>query len=294
MKYDCCCIGRTCVDYIALVEKYPEKDTKIPLLNYKICIGGQAANASLVLAKLGLKTLLVSPLGKDSLGEFVKKSLKNIKNLHTVFIPSNNTPCAFIWTEKKTSKRTIVYEKIERGMVYMLNIIEKSIKNSKYLLFDHQSCKDLYQNSNLFYKYRVKIMMDAERKDKYMFKMLPYINYFVCSKELADSLGLEVKQLLKEFIKKGPEIVCCTLGKDGAVAMVKGENKIYYEKGYKVNSIDTTGAGDVFHAGFLYGVAKGWKISQILKFSNKLAAFSTKTIGGSSFLEIYGNSLVNF
>lgn len=284
MKYDCCCIGRSCIDYIAVVKNYPQKDTKTPLLQYQICLGGQAANSSLVLANLGVKTLLVTSLGQDKLGDMAKKWLRNVKNLKTIIIPSFKTPCAFIWTEQKTAKRTIVYEKIDKNTLYPKNIIEKSIKNSRYLLFDHQSCRDLYEISYLFSKYKIKLMMDAERDDKYMFKMLPYISYFVCSKELAKSLKLSVNKLLKKFINMGPEIVCCTLGEKGAVAIVKGENKIYYEKSYKVSPVDTTGAGDVFHAGFLYGIIKKWKIKEILKFSNRLASLSVKYIGGNNFL----------
>ncbi|MCX7910261.1 MAG: carbohydrate kinase family protein [Endomicrobia bacterium] len=286
MKYDCCCIGRSCIDYIAVVKNYPQKDTKTPLLQYQICLGGQAANSSLVLANLGVKTLLVTSLGQDKLGDMAKKWLRNVKNLKTIYIALKNlkTPSAFIWAEKKSGKRTIVYEKIYQNITYPADIIEKSIKNSSFVLFDHQSCKDIYEISYLFSKYKIKLMMDAERKDNYMFKMLPHINFFVCSKELAKSLKMPVKKLLKKFINMGPEIVCCTLGEKGAVAIVKGENKIYYEKSYKVSPVDTTGAGDVFHAGFLYGIIKKWKIKEILKFSNRLASLSVKYIGGNNFL----------
>ncbi|MCX7956606.1 MAG: carbohydrate kinase family protein [Endomicrobia bacterium] len=133
-------------------------------------------------------------------------------------------------------------------------------------------------------KNKVKIMMDAEREDPYMFKLLKYINYLIFSKEIVKFLKLNVKQLLRKFIKLGPEIVCCTLGEEGAVAMVKDSDKIYYSKAIKIKPVDTTGAGDVSHAGFMYGIINQWRIQDILSFSNKLAGLSTKYIGGSSFI----------
>ncbi len=288
-KYDCSCIGRICIDYLVLVEKYPEIDTKLPLLKYKTCLGGQATTAAIVLSYLGVKTSLLTTVGKDDNFILVKKLIKQHKKLKTFFVVKKElkTPVAFIFVDKTTATRTIVYEKVstKNKCLYPQELLTKIIKQSKFILFDHQSSKDIYILKELFNKYNTKLMMDAERNDKYMFKMLKYINYFVCSSELAKDLNLNIKQLLKKFISLGPQIVCCTLGKDGAVAVCKeNPNKFYYSKPPKVKSIDTTGAGDVFHAGFMYGLIKGWRIKEILSFANKLAALSTKYIGGSSFL----------
>ncbi len=288
-KYDCSCIGRLCIDYLALVEKYPEVDTKTPILEYKTCLGGQATTSSIVLSHLGVKTLLLTTAGKDENFIFAKKFIKKFKLLDTFFVVKKEfkTPTAFIIIEKPTATRTIVYEKItlKNKFLYPTDVIKNVIKQSKYVLLDHQSSMDVHKIKDCFKQYNTKLMVDAERYDKYMFKMLKNIHYFVCSNELAKNLGISVKQLLKKFIYLGPEIICCTLGKDGAVAVCKeNPKKFYYSKPPKVKVVDTTGAGDVFHAGFMYGIIKNWRIEKILSFANKIAALSTKYIGGSSFL----------
>lgn len=288
-KYDCSCIGRICIDHISLLEKYPEIDTKIPLLEYKTCLGGQATTSAIVLSHLGVKTLLLSSVGDDENFVLIKKLISQHKKLKTFFVAKKQlkTPLAFIFVDKSTATRTIIYEKvnIENRLLYPQGLLRKIIKESKHILFDHQSIKDFYKIKNCFKEYNTKLMIDAERNDEYMFKMLQHINYFVCSSELAKSLKINIKQLLKKFIISGPEVVCCTLGKDGAVAVCKDEpNKFYYSKPPKVKPVDTTGAGDVFHAGFMYGIIKGWKLEQILSFANKIAALSTKHIGGNTFL----------
>ncbi len=285
-KFDCCCIGRSCVDYIALVENYPKKNTKTKLIEYEICVGGQAANASLVLANLGLKTLLITPIGKDFYSKIIKNSLSKIKNLKVNFIelPQIKTPVAFIWTELKSAERTIVYEKVYSSNIYPKKYIEKSNKLSKYILFDHQSLKSIYESIKIIKKQNTQMIMDAERKDDYLFKILPFVDYFICSLELAKDLNIKPIKLLKEFINKGPKIVCCTLGEKGAIAVIKdNKNKIYYSKALKIKPKDTTGAGDVFHAGFVYGLIRNWGIKNTLDFSNKLAGISTFHLGGSKF-----------
>jgi|GEM_PF-4035899 len=80
-KYDCSCIGRLCIDYLALVEKYPEVDTKTPILEYKTCLGGQATTSSIVLSHLGVKTLLLTTAGKDENFILQKNLLKNLSYL---------------------------------------------------------------------------------------------------------------------------------------------------------------------------------------------------------------------
>ncbi|MCX7715953.1 MAG: carbohydrate kinase family protein, partial [Endomicrobia bacterium] len=195
-KYECCCIGRSCVDYIALVKKYPQKNTKVPLLEYKICLGGQAANSALVLSHLGIKTLLVSPIGKDYHGKLIRNFLKKYKNnLDVLTITKTEiiTPVAFIWTEQTTAERTIVYEKIESNTLYSKNILENVVKNTNYILFDHQSSKDIFKVIHLILRNNVKLMADVERKDVSIFKMLPYINYFICSKEFVNEIRFNVK-----------------------------------------------------------------------------------------------------
>jgi sugar/nucleoside kinase (ribokinase family) len=68
------------------------------------------------------------------------------------------------------------------------------------------------------------------------------------------------------------------LGHEGAVAFVKGE--LVYVKGFEVRAVDTTGAGDVFHAGFIYGLLENWEIEEILRFANAVAAFKCQDLGG--------------
>jgi len=74
--------------------------------------------------------------------------------------------------------------------------------------------------------------------------------------------------------------LCATLGREGAMAVVG--NRIVHSKGFPVDAVDTTGAGDVFHAGFIYGLIKNWDVGEILRFANAVAALKCTRMGGRS------------
>jgi sulfofructose kinase len=86
------------------------------------------------------------------------------------------------------------------------------------------------------------------------------------------------EKALYELQKHTPGFLCATLGHEGAMAIVEGET--LYVKGFDVKAVDTTGAGDVFHAGFIYGLLKNWEVVEILKFANAVAAFKCCDLGG--------------
>ena len=58
------------------------------------------------------------------------------------------------------------------------------------------------------------------------------------------------------------------------------DREILYVKGFEVNVVDTTGAGDVFHAGFIYGLLQNWEVVEILRFANAVAALKCLDLGG--------------
>ena len=68
-----------------------------------------------------------------------------------------------------------------------------------------------------------------------------------------------------------------TLGRDGALVYYKG--RFHYSPGFVVETVDTTGAGDVFHGAFNYGLLAGWEMGRILDFSNAMAGLNCTALG---------------
>jgi sugar/nucleoside kinase (ribokinase family) len=86
------------------------------------------------------------------------------------------------------------------------------------------------------------------------------------------------EKALLELQKHTPGFLCATLGHEGAMALVDG--RMIHAEGFKVKAVDTTGAGDVFHGGFIYGLLQNWELEEILKFANAVAALKCQDLGG--------------
>jgi sugar/nucleoside kinase (ribokinase family) len=110
--------------------------------------------------------------------------------------------------------------------------------------------------------------------------LIKEIDFIVTSSRFPELLtGIsDPGKALAEIQKQVSGFLCATLGEDGAMALVNG--KVLYARGFKIKAIDTTGAGDVFHAGFIYGLLQNWEVAEIMKFANAVAALKCRDLGG--------------
>ena len=105
-------------------------------------------------------------------------------------------------------------------------------------------------------------------------------DYLVASEECARGLGwgLAAKVLRQEKEKLGIKALTITLGERGSIT-ASGDD-IFEVPAFRVKAVDTTGAGDVFHGGYLYGVLQGWDLRTAVIFASALAAMKCRMIGG--------------
>ena len=111
-------------------------------------------------------------------------------------------------------------------------------------------------------------------------RVLPYVDYLVSSTEFpARWTGEKDPRKALELIQNqyGMKVAAMTLGAEGALARVDGE--FIQVPGFKVDCIDTTGAGDVFHGAFCYSVLNEMSISEALQFSCAMAALNCTKLG---------------
>jgi sugar/nucleoside kinase (ribokinase family) len=85
------------------------------------------------------------------------------------------------------------------------------------------------------------------------------------------------ERALRKLRKLNAGLLCVTLGTNGAMAL--DGDRIIHSPAFAVNAVDTTGSGDVFRAGFVYGTLAGWSTEDVLRFSNAAAAVSVTRLG---------------
>jgi len=282
--YDCLGLGICAADYLCIVPKYPELDEKTEAVEFSLQGGGPVATALVTLARLGCRTTFIGRIGDDSAGEFLLNELKR-EGVNTTgmiidrLMPTNK---AFIWIDQQTGKKSIVLNSKHYQKVLPSEINLDHIGSVKYLLIDGRDTAATFNLIDWARKKGTRILIDAGSPRARMDELLSLVDYPIVSESFCQKyLKLtDYKKAIKKLLEIGAKAAVVTCGSRGCYA---GDNSgIYYQPAYPVKVVDTTGAGDVFHGAFIFGLLKRWELTKILRFAGATAAIKCTKIGGRS------------
>ncbi len=281
-KFDCLGIGRSCLDYLALVKKHPRKNSKVRADEFLVEGGGQVATALVTLSRLGARCKYIGIIGEDKTGNLMlSKLLKEGIDVSDVEKSKKiNSPQALIIVEKSSGQRTIVYEQQNKPL--SKKISSSIIQNSKSILIDPQETIVGIEVAKIARRKNIPVIYDAERNDPVVKDMVALSSHLICNEEFPTLFTNEIKlkDALHKVVELGPEVVVATLGEKGSLGVNKG-GAFQKVKGYKdINVIDTTGSGDAFHGAFIFGLLKKWDLFKTMAFANVVAGMSCRSLGG--------------
>ncbi|MFW6308597.1 MAG: carbohydrate kinase family protein, partial [bacterium] len=124
------------------------------------------------------------------------------------------------------------------------------------------------------------VVIDADSYKKDIQENLEVVDVFIGSEFYYNYLFSEknYQKNCKKLQKLGPKVVIFTLGEKGCVGVY--EDKYFEQPAFEVEVKDTTGAGDVFHGAFIYGLIQDWDIEYIAKFASAVAGIKCTRVGG--------------
>ena len=287
--YDAVGFGLNAVDHLIVVPEYPAFDTKIRLLDHMQSAGGQTASAMVALQRLGFKTAYAGRFGSDPEGQFGLASLKaegvNIERAEVV--EGATTQIAFIIIDARNGERTIIWDRHE-GLAYKPDVAPKDFGSLGRVLHldahDPPACvrvaTDAKNSGGI-------VSADIDNIYDGLPELLPLIDLLITSKEFPHRLtGIsdERASLIEVKARYGCALVGMTKGVEGALVLCEDrfiESPAYPAPG---GCRDTTGAGDAFHSGFLYGLLNGEDVETSLKYGNAVAAMKCSALGGRTSL----------
>ena len=273
-------------------KKIPSSGETILGTNYNIGPGGKGCNQAIAISKLGGKVNFISKIGKDEYGRLALDTLKKNDVATNEIIQDQNlqTGVAGILIDKTTGKNAINVITGAPSTLTINEIKEKNdiIKNSKIFLTQLEIPKDVTLYCLKFAKENnvTTVLNPAPASDlsKEIFK---YIDYFTPNEVEAEFYSgikinneIDAKKASLKLIDLGLKKIVITLGEKG-VFYTDGKKEIYL-KASPVKAIDTTGAGDAFNGGLVYGLLKNKSIEDILKLANKVAGLSTTKLGAGN------------
>ena len=276
------CIGHAAYDITMLVNSYPVENTKNRVAQTLECGGGSASNAAYLLGKWGIDTTFLGIVGQDIYGYRIAQELAeaSVNTKYLQFLKQYETTLSMVIVNQENGSRTIISHHSDniRLKKQILDFIPDII------LMDGQE----YECSmDLLKRYPKAIsILDAGSATAEMVHLARQVDYVVCSKEFAESVVgnpfdinniEELKLLYQTLCNQFRGVIIVTLEDEGCLYQENGIVKLLPT--LKVTALDTTGAGDIFHGAFTYGISQNMPLSQILLISNVAGALSVTKIG---------------
>lgn len=288
-QFDAVGFGLNAVDHLIVVPEYPAFDTKMRFLEHRQSAGGQTASAMVALQRLGLKTAYAGRFGSDAEGHFGFATVKD-EGVNVDFaemVEGSRTQIAFIIIEARSGERTIVWDRDDRLAYKRTDAPTELAVQGRVLHLDAHDPSAGVEMAKSARAAGTIVSTDIDNIYEGLPELLPLIDLLLVSKEFPHRLtGIsdERASLVELKARYGSAIVGMTLGQRGAIVYCQGqfiESPAFAVPG---GCRDTTGAGDAFRGGFLFGLLRGEDIETCLRLGNAVAALKCRSLGARTSL----------
>lgn len=279
--FDVVTFGYNSVDYLCSLPNFPARGQKVVISEFTRQGGGQAATAAVALRRFGFNVRYVGKFGGDQSGRFSLESIRNEGvDVHaTAAAEGVINQTAFIWIEEGTGERTIAYRRMPELDFEVEELDREAICSGRVLLVDAHQIEATTQAAAWAKEAGMVVIVDAERNLPGVDKLLGYCDYILCDTKFPyDYTGSNDPETALKSLAGVDRMAAMTFGEGGSLAYADG--KLISTPGYKVKAVDTTGAGDVFHAGFVAGLLMELELEQVLRLANAAAALKCRKLGG--------------
>jgi len=276
-------VGPSLVDYIHLIDKYPDRGGMSTVKKSIKMPGGSVTNVLYGLSKFGIDTRLYSTIGKDEDADFFIKFMKAAGVDLKLKIAGEKTGRVDIYVDSDGERTFFVHPNAA-------GIIDIEIKSDDFKEVDYFYLDPFPSKQGIDFHLSV-----AEKAKEYgklvilnpglpyagsekLLNLLKYVDIMFISEKEFNILGIDDEELLK-LVK----LLVVTMGEKGSRAIYK--NFEVKEEAFRVNVVDTTGAGDAFAAGFLFAYLKELPLNICLRTGNYVASINIQHFGGKNFPE---------
>ncbi|MEQ1762967.1 MAG: carbohydrate kinase family protein [Pyrinomonadaceae bacterium] len=287
--FDVAGFGTNAVDFLIRVPEYPPFNSKVELIDYLQAPGGEIATAMVALQRLGLRTLYAGRFGDDAAGTFGIESLK-LEGVDTGFaeaIAGAQTQIAFIVIDERSGERTVIWKR-DAKLAYSPDEAPLPIVDTAKVLHitphDAQACIALAKRAK---EVGTAVSIDLDNTFPGLEDLLPLVDVLITSADWPSRMfGIDDKPKALRALrdKYGAAVVGITLGESGSLVLC--EDTFIETPGFPVpgGCKDTTGAGDSFRAGLLFGLVSGESIEESVRLANAVAALKCRAIGARTSL----------
>jgi sugar/nucleoside kinase (ribokinase family) len=278
-KVDLVAVGLNATDTLIQLPAYPARGSKIEYSNASIMPGGQAATTVVACQTWGITTRYVGKLGEDDAARLHRDAFSRAGvEAQIVTVPGAASLHNLIMVDQ--GERTVLCQRDERMILQPEDLRREWIVSARALHLDGRDTAAATLAARWAREAGIPVIADLDELYPDVEDLIANIDYLIVSRDfpcrlMADSdLESALRRIQQQF---GCLLTAATLGEDGVLAWDGTE--FHRREAYRVPVVDTTGAGDIFHAGFIYGMLQGWPLDRQLDFSCAAAAINCMSAG---------------
>lgn len=275
-------LGQCSLDHIGKTDSYPPPDVKCEFSGLAVQGGGPVATAMVALSRWGASCAFTGVVGDDRFGEAILSSLaeERVDVSRVLRRPGSSSQFAFILAEPASGHRTIFWQRPTGPAAAARELDMVALGAARLFYTDGFFLEASLAAAAEARRRGVPVLVDAGTLRDGMLELAAMADHFVVSEVFARSFSGkgDPEEVCRRLAELGPPVVGVTLGKGGYASMISGR----FSRGpaYPAQVVDTTGCGDVFHAGCALGILRGWPPERGLQFGAWAAARVAEHPGG--------------
>jgi sulfofructose kinase len=279
-KVDVVGVGLNATDTLIPLPQYPPRGSKVAFHDAHVLPGGQVATAIAACQQWGLRTRYVGKVGDDIAATLHRDEFARLGvETHLLTAKGCKSQQAFIIVDD-TGERTVLWKRDKRLTLRPEELQREWITEARALHVDGHDTEAAATAAGWARSAGIPVVADLDELYPGVEALLGNLDYFVASRDIPGRITGEpdLRKSLPEIHKRyGFRLTAATLGDEGVLAWDGTE--FQYAAAYRVAVVDTIGAGDMFHAGFIYGLLQGWPLRRQLEFGCAAAALNCTGMG---------------
>jgi len=274
-------LGLNSTDTLLRLPHFPSLDSKVPILSSHVLAGGQAATAAVACHRWGLRARYAGKIGDDWAARFQREELaREGVEARWVEVPNCASQAAHILIDQASGERTILWQHDPRLNLVPADLPRDWIAQTRLLHLDGHPPAPAAAAARLAREAGAIVTADLDNLYPGVEDLLASVDYPISSCQFPARLtGIgNLPEALVELHRRFPgRVAGATLGRDGVLAW--NGSAFHYCPAFQVEAVDTTGAGDVFHAAFAFALLEGRNLDDALEFSCAAAALNCTALG---------------
>ena len=279
-------VGLNATDTLIALPAYPAPGSKTEYRDPKILPGGQVATTVIACQRWELQTRYVGKLGDDDAARLHREAFASAGvETQLITVPNAASPQSLILIDAK-GERTILGRRDDRLSLQPEELRREWITNARALHIDGHDTAAATLAAQWAREANIPVISELVELYPGVEQLLDLIDYAIVSRDfptrLTDEPDLE-KALKRMHRRYRSVLAAATLGEEGVLAF--DGRRFHHASAYWVPVADTTGAGDIFHAGFIYGLLQDWPLQRQLDFACAAAALNCIALGARGGIE---------